>query len=101
MLRSVRLPHAALRQYLYNFAASSMARCHPDDAAGKRMALSVAGLDETDWRTATLISTSAAGATCQCEQGDASRGEDYYVNICSVAAVTRRATMHGCTRGPQ
>ena len=58
---------------------------HPDDAAGKRMALSVANLDEADVAgLATLISTELPPARpASTNKGDASRGEDYYVNICS------------------
>jgi cytochrome c oxidase subunit 2 len=58
---------------------------HPDDAAGKRMALSVANLNEADVAgLATLISTELQPARpASAEKGDASRGEDYYVNLCS------------------
>jgi cytochrome c oxidase subunit 2 len=58
---------------------------HPDDAAGKRMALSVANLDEADVAgLATLIATELPPARpTNANKGDASRGEDYYVNICS------------------
>jgi len=58
---------------------------HPDDAAGKRMALSVANLDEADVAgLATLIATELPPARpAIANKGDASRGEDYYVNICS------------------
>jgi len=58
---------------------------HPDDAAGKRMALSVANLDEADVAgLVTLISTEFPPARpASAKKGDASRGEDYYVNICS------------------
>ena len=58
---------------------------HPDDAAGKRMALSVANLNEADVAgLATLISTELPPARpASAEKGDASRGEDYYVNLCS------------------
>ena len=58
---------------------------HPDDAAGKRMALSVANLNEADVAgLATLISTELPPARpASTEKGDASRGEDYYVNLCS------------------
>ena len=58
---------------------------HPDDAAGKRMALSVANLDEADVTgLATLISSELPPARpASANNGDASRGEDYYVNICS------------------
>ena len=58
---------------------------HPDDDAGKRMALSVANLDEADVAgLATLIATELPPARpAIANKGDASRGEDYYVNICS------------------
>ncbi len=58
---------------------------HPDDAAGKRMALSVANLDEADVTgLAALIATELPPARpVSTNTGDASRGEDYYVNICS------------------
>ena len=58
---------------------------HPDDAAGKRMALSVANLDEADVAgLATLIATELPPTRpASSNKGDASRGEDYYVNICS------------------
>ena len=55
------------------------------DNAGKRMALSVANLSEVDIpNLAQLITTelppTAPTATLR---GDAARGEDYYINICS------------------
>ena len=52
---------------------------HPDDAAGKRMALSVANLDEADVAgLATLIATELPPARpANANKGDASRGEDY------------------------
>ena len=58
---------------------------HPNDDAGKRMALSVANLDEADIPgLAVLITTELPPAqTAATISGDASRGEDYYVNICS------------------
>ena len=58
---------------------------HPDDGAGKRMALSVANLDEANVAgLATLIATELPPARpASTNSGDASRGEDYYVNICS------------------
>ena len=57
----------------------------PDDGAGKRMALSVANLDEADIPgLSTLITTELPPAQPAATiSGDASRGEDYYVNICS------------------
>ena len=64
---------------------SGVRGAHPDDAAGKRMALSVANLDEADVAgLATLIATELPPARpAIANKGDASRGEDYYVNICS------------------
>ena len=58
---------------------------HPDDDAGKRMALSVANLDEADIPGLTaLITTELPPAQpAAAISGDAARGEDYYVNICS------------------
>ena len=58
---------------------------HPDDDAGKRMALSVANLDEADIPGLTaLITTELPPAQPAVTiSGDAARGEDYYVNICS------------------
>ena len=64
---------------------SGVRGAHPGDDAGRRMALSVANLSEADIKgLADLITTdlppSQPAATMS---GDASRGEDYYVNICS------------------
>jgi cytochrome c oxidase subunit 2 len=58
---------------------------HPDDDAGKRMALSVANLNEADIPgLAALITTELPPALPAATiTGDAARGEDYYVNICS------------------
>ena len=58
---------------------------HPDDDAGKRMALSVANLVGADIPDlAVLITTELPPAQPAATiSGDASRGEDYYVNICS------------------
>ena len=58
---------------------------HPDDNAGKRMALSVANLSEADIPSlAELITTELPAAQpAATRSGDAARGEDYYVNICS------------------
>jgi cytochrome c553 len=58
---------------------------HPDDAAGKRMALSVANLSESDISDlAALITAELPPARPAATiSGDAARGEDYYVNICS------------------
>ena len=64
---------------------SGVRGAHPDDDAGKRMALSVANLSESDIPDLTALITtelppSQPAATIT---GDAARGEDYYVNICS------------------
>ena len=58
---------------------------HPDDSAGKRMALSVANLSESDIAgLAALITTELPPAQPRATiKGDADRGKDYYVNICS------------------
>jgi len=58
---------------------------HPDDDAGKRMALSVANLSESDIPDlAALITIELPPAQpATTITGDAARGEDYYVNICS------------------
>jgi len=58
---------------------------HPDDDAGKRMALSVANLNKADIPgLAALITTELPPAQpVTTITGDAARGEDYYVNICS------------------
>ena len=58
---------------------------HPDDNAGKRMALSVANLSEADIpNLAQLITTELPPAVPTATlRGDAARGEDYYINICS------------------
>ena len=55
------------------------------DNAGKRMALSVANLSEADIpNLAQLISTELPPAVpTSTLRGDAARGEDYYINICS------------------
>jgi cytochrome c553 len=64
---------------------SGVRGAHPDDGAGKRMALSVANLNEVDIPgLATLITTELPPAQPAATiTGDAARGEDYYVNICS------------------
>ena len=64
---------------------SGVRGAHPDDNAGKRMALSVANLDEADIPGLTaLITTELPPAQpAATSSGDAARGEDYYVNICS------------------
>ena len=58
---------------------------HPSDSAGKRMALSVANLSESDIAgLATLITSELPPAQPPATiRGDADRGKDYYVNICS------------------
>lgn len=58
---------------------------HPDDDAGKRMALSVANVSERDIPgLAALITTELPPAQPAATiSGDASRGKDYYINICS------------------
>jgi cytochrome c553 len=68
-----------------NHFVSGVRGAHPDDGAGKRMALSVANLNEADIPgLATLITTELPSARPAATiTGDASRGEDYYVNICS------------------
>ena len=55
------------------------------DNAGKRMALSVANLSEADIpNLAQLITTELPPALSTATlRGDAARGEDYYINICS------------------
>ena len=55
------------------------------DNAGKRMALSVANLNEADIPAlAELITTELPAAQpAATRSGDAARGEDYYINICS------------------
>ena len=58
---------------------------HPDDDAGKRMALSAANLSEKNITDlAALLTTELPPAQpAATVTGDASRGEDYYINICS------------------
>ena len=58
---------------------------HPDDEAGKRMELSVANLSENYiLDLAALLTTELPPAQpAVTVTGDASRGQDYYVNICS------------------
>ena len=55
------------------------------DKAGKRMALSVANLSEVDIsKLAQLITTELPPTESTATlRGDAARGEDYYINICS------------------
>ena len=64
---------------------SGVRGAQPDDDAGKRMALSVTNLNEDDISgLSTLITTELPPAQPAATiSGDASRGEDYYVNICS------------------
>ena len=73
-----------LTRQLQHFV-SGVRGAHPNDDAGKRMALSVANLSETDIPgLAALIATELPPAQPPVTlKGDASRGEDYYVNICS------------------
>ena len=58
---------------------------HPDDNAGKRMALSVTNLTEADIKSlAVLITTQLPPAQpLNTLNGNAARGKDYYTNICS------------------
>jgi len=58
---------------------------HPDDAAGKRMALSVAALTSDDVNGLAQLITSELPAQRPAAtlKGDAKRGEDYYTNLCS------------------
>ena len=73
-----------LARQLSNFV-NGVRGAHSDDAAGKRMALSVANLSESDISDlAALITTELPPARpAATVSGDAARGEDYYVNICS------------------
>jgi len=58
---------------------------HPNDAAGKRMALSVAALtsDDINGLAQHVTSELPAGRPAATLKGDAKRGEDYYINLCS------------------
>jgi cytochrome c oxidase subunit 2 len=58
---------------------------HPADAAGKRMALSVAHLTQDDIaKLASYLSTELPGTRPTATlRGDATRGQDYYTNLCS------------------
>jgi cytochrome c553 len=58
---------------------------HPDDAAGKRMALSVANLTADDIaRLAHYLTTELPGTRPTVTlKGNATRGQDYYSNLCS------------------
>ena len=64
---------------------SGIRGAHPDDDAGKRMALSVANLAEADIAVlAVLITTQLPPAQpLSTLKGNAARGKDYYTNICS------------------
>ena len=57
----------------------------PDDAAGKRMALSVANLTQDDIAAlANYVSTELPGTRpVNTLKGDTARGQDYYRNLCS------------------
>ena len=68
-----------------NHFVSGIRGAHPDDDAGKRMALSVANLAEADIaELAVLITTQLPPAKpLRTLNGNAVRGKDYYTNICS------------------
>ena len=68
-----------------NHFVSGIRGAHPDDDAGKRMALSVANLAEADIAgLAVLITTQLPPAQpLSTLKGNAARGKDYYTNICS------------------
>ena len=68
-----------------NHFAGGVRGSHPDDNAGKRMALSVGNLAEADIKgLAVLITTQLSPAQpVSTMNGDAARGKDYYTNICS------------------
>ena len=68
-----------------NHFVSGIRGAHPDDNAGKRMALSVANLTEADIAgLAVLITTQLPPAQpLSTLNGNAARGKDYYTNICS------------------
>ena len=68
-----------------NHFVSGIRGAHPDDDAGKRMALSVANLAEVDIAgLAVLITTQLPPAQpLSTLNGNATRGKDYYTNICS------------------
>jgi cytochrome c553 len=78
------LSSAYLSRQLTHFV-SGVRGAHPDDAAGKRMALSVASLTPEDIAgLATFLSTELPGTRPTTSlKGDAARGEDYYSNLCS------------------
>ena len=78
------LSSAYLSRQLTHFV-SGVRGAHPDDAAGKRMALSVASLTPEDIAgLATFLSTELPGTRPTTSlKGDAARGEDYYTNLCS------------------
>ena len=62
-----------------------MRGAHPDDAAGKRMALSVANLTPDDIAAlANYVPTELPGTRpVNTLKGDTARGQDYYRNLCS------------------
>ena len=64
---------------------SGVRGAHPDDAAGKRMALSVATLTAEDIAgLASYLSSELPGTQPIASlKGDAARGQDYYSNLCS------------------
>ena len=73
-----------IRRQLTHFL-SGVRGTHPDDAAGKRMALSVAHLAPDDIaRLARYVTTELPGTRpTMTLKGDATRGQDYYSNLCS------------------
>ena len=73
-----------IRRQLTHFL-SGVRGTHPDDAAGKRMALSVAHLAPDDIvRLARYVATELPGTRpTMTLKGDATRGQDYYSNLCS------------------
>ena len=84
-----------LARQLRHFAGG-VRGAHPGDDAGKRMALSVANLNEADIPGLAVdhnrITPAQPAITIT---GNAARGEDYYVNISAPAtAVTGKATTH-------
>jgi cytochrome c553 len=78
------LSSAYLSRQLTHFV-SGVRGAHPDDAAGKRMALSVATLTpEGIAGLASYLSSELSGTRPTAGlKGDAARGEDYYSNLCS------------------
>ena len=78
------LSAAYISRQLSHFV-SGVRGAHPDDAAGKRMALSVAHLtaDDID-RLARYLTTELPGTRATVTlKGNATRGQDYYSNLCS------------------